>query len=86
MGKPKHLTQMSNDALAEKIVEISPETNHVEKDRLMLAIGLVKERAETLLDFWSLMKYLFYAPEVFEEKAIVRLSEKSKAILEQVRR
>ena len=25
----------------------------------------------------------FYAPEVFEEKAIVRLSEKSKAILEQ---
>ena len=79
----KHLTQMSNDALAEKIVEISPETNHVEKDRLILAIDLVKERAETLLDFWRLMKYLFYAPEVFEEKAIVRLSEKSKAILEQ---
>ena len=79
----KHLTQMSNDALAEKIVEISPETNHVEKDRLILAIDLVKERAETLLDFWRLMKYLFYAPEVFEEKAIVKLSEKSKAILEQ---
>ena len=44
----KHLTQMSNDALAEKIVEISPETNHVEKDRLILALDLVKERAETL--------------------------------------
>tara|TARA_B100000900_G_scaffold32848_1_gene24808 strand:- start:3093 stop:4592 length:1500 start_codon:yes stop_codon:yes gene_type:complete len=79
----KHLTQMSNDALLEKIVEISPETNHVEKSKLLLAIDLVKERAETLLDFWKLMKYLFYAPEMFEEKAIVRLSEKSKAILEQ---
>ena len=79
----KHLTQMSNGALAEKIVEISPETNHVEKSRLLLAIDLVKERAETLLDFWRLMKYLFYAPEVFEEKAIVRLSEESKSILEQ---
>jgi len=50
---------MSNDALAEKIVEISPETNHVEKDRLILAIDLVRERAITLLDFWWLMKYLF---------------------------
>ena len=79
----KHLTQMSNDALVEKIVEISPETNRVEKSKLLLAIDLVKERAETLLDFWSLMRYLFYAPEVFEEKAIVKLSEKSKAILEQ---
>ena len=79
----KHLTQMSNDALAEKIVKISPETNHVEKGRLILAIDLVKERAETLLDFWRLMKYLFCAPEIFEEKAIVKLSGKSKAILEQ---
>ena len=29
------------------------------------------------------MKYLFYAPEVFEEKAIEKLSEQSKAILEE---
>ena len=79
----KHITQMSNDALAEKIVEISPETNHVEKSRLLLGIDLVKERAETLLDLWGLMKYLFYAPEVFEKNAIVKLSEKSKAILEE---
>ena len=78
----KHLKQMSKDALVEKIVEISPETANVEKSRLLLAIDLVKERAETLLDFWRLMKYLFYAPEVFDEKAIVKLSEKSKALLE----
>ena len=74
---------MSNDGLVEKIIEISSETNQVERSRLLLAVDLVKERAETLLDFWKLMKYLFYAPEVFEEKAIVKLSEKSKTILEE---
>jgi len=79
----KHLTRMSNDDLVEKIIELSPETNQVERSRLLLAVDLVKERAESLLDFWKLMKYLFYAPEVFEEKAIVKLSEKSKIILEE---
>ena len=79
----KHLTETSDEALIKKIVEVSPETELLEKGKFLLAIGLVKERAETLLDFWSLMKYLFYAPEVFEEKAVVKLSEQSKAILEE---
>ncbi len=79
----KHLTETSEEALIKKIVEVSPETELLEKGKFLLAIGLVKERAETLLDFWKLMKYLFYAPEVFEEKAIEKLSEQSKAILEE---
>ena len=61
---------MSNDALSEKIVEISPETSHVEKDRLILAIDLVKERAETLLDFWRLMKYLFMLQRYLKKKLL----------------
>ena len=79
----KHLTETSEEALIKKIVEVSPETELLEKGKFLLAVGLVKERAETLLDFWKLMKYLFYAPEVFEEKAIKKLSGQSKAILEQ---
>ena len=46
----------------------------------------MKERAETICDFWGLTKYLFYAPEAFDENAILKLSEDKILILDQVKR
>ena len=80
----KHITAMPNDAIARRIVVLCPETKALEKTKFLLAIGLVKDRAETILDFWGLMKYLFYAPEVFEEKDVMKLSEKTKQMLKQI--
>ena len=79
----KHIKKMSNEELLCEIVKLFPETKMLENTRLLLAVSLVKDRAETILDFWGLMKYLFYAPEMFDEKAVRKLSEKTKHILEQ---
>ena len=80
----KHIAAMPNDAIARRIIVLCPETKALEKTKFLLAIGLVKDRAETILDFWGLMKYLFYAPEVFEEKDVTKLSKKTKQILKQI--
>ena len=79
----KHITKMSNEELVHEIIKLFPETKTLENTRVLLAVGLVRDRAETILDFWELMKYLFYAAEVFDEKAVRKLSEKTKDILEQ---
>ena len=79
----KHIKKMSNEELLCEIVKLFPETKMLENTRLLLAVSLVKDRAETILDFWGLMKYLFYAPEMFDEKAVRKLSEKTKHILDQ---
>lgn len=79
----KHITKMSNEELFHEIVKLFPETKTLENTRVLLAVGLVRDRAETILDFWELMKYLFYAAEMFDEKAVRKLSEKTKDILEQ---
>jgi len=79
----KHIKKMSNEELLCEIVKLFPETKMLENTRVLLAVSLVKDRAETILDFWGLMKYLFYAPEMFDEKAVRKLSEKTKHILEQ---
>jgi glutamyl-tRNA synthetase len=79
----KHITKMSNEKLLSEIVRLFPETKTLENTRVLLAVSLVKDRAETILDFWGLMKYLFYAPVKFDEKAVRKLSEKAKDILEQ---
>ena len=78
----KHITKMSNEELLSEVVRLFPKTKTLEKTRVLLAVSLVKDRAETILDFWKLMKYLFYAPEMFNEKALRKLSEKTKHILE----
>ena len=82
----KHIKKMSNEELLCEIVKLFPETKMLENTRLLLAVSLVKDRAETILDFWGLMKYLFYAPEMFDEKAVRKLSEKTKHILDQVKK
>ncbi len=82
----KHISKTSNEELLREIVKFFPETKALENTRVLLAIGLVKDRAETILDFWELMKYLFYAPETFNKDAVLKLSKKIKLILKEVKK
>ncbi len=82
----KHISKTPDEELFHEIVAFFPKTKALEKTQVLIAISLVKERAETICDFWGLTKYLFYAPEAFDESAILRLSEDKTLILDQVKR
>lgn len=82
----KHITKKPDEELFHEIVAFFPKTKTLTKTQVLLAISLVKERAETICDFWGLTRYLFYAPETFDESAILKLSEEKILILDQVKR
>ena len=82
----KHITKTPDEELFHEMVAFFPKTKTLAKTQALIAIRLVKERAETICDFWGLTKYLFYAPETFDENAILRLSKEKILILDQVKR
>lgn len=60
------LATLYNTVLAEKeISSKSRNPEYVEK-----VVGLIKERASFVSDFWELSHYFFTAPESFDEKAV----------------
>ena len=58
----KELAVLFNDILVNK--GINKEPDFIEK-----VVGLIKERASFVSDFWGLSSYFFIAPESFDEKA-----------------
>tara|TARA_B100000989_G_scaffold226075_1_gene173288 strand:+ start:1160 stop:2656 length:1497 start_codon:yes stop_codon:yes gene_type:complete len=82
----KHITKTPDEELYHEIATFFPKTKTLAKTQVLIAISLVKERAETIYDFWALIKYLFYAPEAFDENAILKFSEKKILILDQINR
>ena len=44
--------------------------NDVDVNYVALVIGLVKERATFVKDFWELSHYFFKSPEFYDEKAV----------------
>ena len=82
----KHITKTPDEELFNQVVAFFPKTKTLAKTQALIAINLVKERAETICDFWGLTKYLFYAPETFDENAILRLPKEKILILDQIKR
>ena len=82
----KHISRTPDEELFNEIIAFFPKARTLAKTQVLIAISLVKERAETICDFWSLIKYLFYAPEAFDKNAILRLSEEKILIFDQVKR
>lgn len=53
-------------------------------DKLEIIVGLIKERAVFVSDFWSLSSYFFEAPVTFNEKALKQWKEESPILMKQV--
>ena len=73
----------SNSQLDKKIVEtiLNTDINY-----LALVIGLIKERAHFVSEFWELGNYFFVAPETYVEKALKKaVKPQTKEILESVK-
>ena len=65
-----HYMQQQLDLdLAEQFKAIQPELADVDVNYIALVIGLIKERATFVQDFWDLSQFFFTAPTSYDEKA-----------------
>jgi glutamyl-tRNA synthetase len=55
--------------LAEQFKAIQPELAEIDVNYIALVVGLIKERATFVSDFWDLSSFFFVAPSTYDEKA-----------------
>ncbi|WP_223550055.1 glutamate--tRNA ligase [Aestuariivivens sp. NBU2969] len=65
-----YMQEQSNDILAETFKSQYSILEDIDINYIALVIGLVKERATFISDFWDLSYYFFKAPKQYEEKAV----------------
>ncbi|MBT8394793.1 MAG: glutamate--tRNA ligase [Flavobacteriaceae bacterium] len=64
-----YMQEHNNDELANSFVGIQPELKDVDIKYVSLVVGLIKERATFISDFWELSSFFFIAPKGYAEKA-----------------
>ena len=80
-----YMQEQNNDALAELFKQHQPELADIDVNYVALVVGLIKERATFVSDFWELSHYFFTAPTTYDEKASKKaFKEGTKAVLTQV--
>jgi len=65
-----YMQNQSNDALAKSFKSIRPELSAVNEDFIARVIGLMKERATFVSDFWELGHYFFVTPSDYNDNAL----------------
>ena len=70
----KHIQTTESLKLADLLESLNKEASEIVKERLIEAIDLVKERANTVSDLWGLISYLFFDPTSYDEKSLKRIS------------
>ena len=68
----QHIQKTQNDELLRVLLSTKKEYDY-DIVKLENAIGLVKERANTVNELWGLSKYLFVAPKSYDEKSLKRI-------------
>jgi len=81
-----HYMQQQLDLnLAEQFKTIQPELAEMDVNYIALAVGLIKERATFVSDFWNLSHFFFTTPTSFDEKASKKaLKEGTEDVLNKV--
>ena len=80
-----YMQEQSNDKLAVKFKSQHKELEDIDENYIALVIGLIKERATFISDFWDLSYYFFKAPKHYDEKASNKaLKEDTPSILKQL--
>ncbi|NRR91449.1 glutamate--tRNA ligase [Winogradskyella undariae] len=81
-----HYMQQQLDLhLAEQFKTMQPELAEMDVNFIALAVGLIKERATFVSDFWNLSHFFFITPTSFDEKASKKaLKEGTEDVLNKV--
>jgi len=64
-----YMQEQNNDVLAEAFKGLNSELAEIDVDYISVVIGLIKERATFVSDFWNLSHFFFTAPKSYDEKA-----------------
>ena len=64
-----YMQQRNNEELASAFKTIQPELKDIDENYVSLVVGLIKERATFVNDFWELSSFFFEAPKTYGEKA-----------------
>ena len=71
--------------LADSFKAIQPELTDIDVNYIALVVGLIKERASFVSDFWGLGGYFFQPPSEYNPKALKKaFKEETPDILQQV--
>ena len=70
----KYLQSEKDEKIADHLVGARYELKKTNKEDVIRAVGLTKERARTLNELWSLCGYFFKAPSHYNEKVLKKIS------------
>ncbi|MBT8260135.1 MAG: glutamate--tRNA ligase [Bacteroidia bacterium] len=65
-----YLQEHSNEELAKAFKEDSPELEDIDINYISIVVGLIKERATFVNNFWDLSHFFFTTPTELDEKAV----------------
>ena len=65
-----YMQEQNNEELAKAFIEDSPEIEDVDVNYVALVVGLIKERATFVSDFWDLSYFFFDTPTNLDQKAV----------------
>lgn len=65
-----YMQEHSNEELARAFKEDSPELEEIDINYIAMVVGLIKERATFVHDFWDLSYFFFTTPTELDEKAV----------------
>ncbi len=71
----KHIQTTDGYKLTELLKDLNKNAGEIVKEKLVDAITLVKERANTVCDLWGLVSYLFFDPTNYDEKSLKKISK-----------
>ncbi len=81
----QYLIKKSDNVLAgEFSIVLNKKGIHVSHENLIKIVGLIKERAHFVSEFWELSDYFFVAPTAYDEKALKNWKEETPALLQQL--
>ena len=64
-----YMQEQQNEELAEAFKNTQPELATIDVNYISIVVGMIKDRATFISDFWPLSSYFFQAPETYDEKA-----------------
>lgn len=80
----QYLQKQSNESLAESFKSILDKKGISTSLDLTKIVGMIKERAHFVNEFWDLADYFFDAPTSYDEKAAKNWKEETPALMQQV--
>ena len=56
------------------LIELEAECSEIDEEKLIKAVGLVKDRVNTTSELWGMCKYLFFEPTNYNEENLKKVS------------